>query len=231
MDQLEHIIGEIDARTLEIDEIDAHCSKTIKEMDAVKDKLATIATGVFSEFTARTGVAYHDESAALVSKAISDCRNEFAVLISKMRSQHSYLIHSIEKCEQELVALSEHIKESEAAKMAEEQVCQVLQSKANDSKSTLATLQAAVDQARSRLAEVDTDTLLKELRAAGAQQQAASKEVAMAEVEIEKALREREAVLKRCAVEQIYLPLLRGSLSDDQNYQVRVVYCWCWYDL
>lgn len=220
---MEHIISEVHSKQDDLDTIDSQCLKTVKEMEQVREKLASIADSIFAPFTKRTGVTYHEESNAELSRAVAECRAEFTNLIAKMRSQLSVVSAQLSKCEQDTANCTQTVREAELLKSELTANIDKLQSEESLQKAILEEISNRVEQLRQKLDQIDTDTHRKAVSQAASNRQALSKQVAMAELDIERALRERDQILRRCAVEQIYIPLLRGSLSDS-DFQVLMLY-------
>lgn len=218
------MISEINTKQDELGDIDAQCSKTVKEMDTVKGKLHSIADSILAPFFVNTlGLTNFSvqSDSTLISKLIAEHRAEFTGLIGKMKSQLGLVSTQLSKCEQDWVRSKEQVVEAERVHSELQFRLEQIQSRSNNN--LIDELTNQLTNLNSVIESIDTESHRKAVTEAAAQKQAIIRAVSMAELDIERALRERDQVLRRCAVEQVYIPLARGSLADS-DYSVPL-YC------
>jgi chromosome segregation ATPase len=193
-------------------------------METLTEKISAATSAIFADFSKRTGITQFDEnnSNSALTKKLAEFRSEFAVVSGKLSNQLSFILHSLEKVEQEVQTLRQTIAEGEKDLSQCKEESSKLDGKCATMNSKADIVRSEYQDIKSRLDAIDTDAAREKLTEILNKRNTVSKGLAMAEMDIEKMLRERDVILKQCAVEQVYLPLLKGSLSDS-SFQVLII--------
>lgn len=188
-------------------------------IEEVKSALAAIEDEVFADFCTRIGVSNIREYESMrygIPEEVIEQRAQFAAQRSRLETQLSFE-------RGQLSELSERLSK--------------LETMFSDDTKTLADLQSQISQATERVrqmnedlatsnAELQEQTALEDekqelidqlrakLEAKGRDVQSYLKEMSQLETELEKVHAERVAIFRKCKLEDIELPLVRGSMDD-----------------
>lgn len=188
-------------------------------IEEVKTALAAIEDEVFADFCTRIGVSNIREYESMrygTPEEVIEQRAQFAAQRSRLETQLSFE-------RGQLSELSERLSK--------------LETMFSDDTKTLADLQSQISQATERVrqmnedlatsnAELQEQTALEDekqelidqlrakLEAKGRDVQSYLKEMSQLETELEKVHAERVAIFRKCKLEDIELPLVRGSMDD-----------------
>ena len=215
-DQLEFVIDQLEEKKGELRSVDANCSSSIKEIEELKVKMDNVAAGVFKDFTKRTGIKYADmeHSNAAVQKQLIDHEAQFGTLSAKLQSQIAFLQDTALKLQVELeestLLFGKLVKERESVNFDLGKITQ----QQDLAKQNTANIEARLKEIDSKLEAVKLVEVKDLLQKINNGKQAAARDLSLAQIEIDKLVRERDSILRQCAMEQVYIPLLKGSLTD-----------------
>jgi structural maintenance of chromosome 1 len=201
---------------------------TIKQLEST---IAVIEDEVFAEFCSHIGVANIREYEAVqfsLSEEVTDRRDQFASQYSRLEAQLSF-----EKGQ--LDALAERLRKLERIQGNDTTTKSQIETELAGMSGKDATLKTKLEKSESSLKEqteleeqkqLEINDIRRSLEAKGKDVDAFMKEVTKVETEIEKIRAERISIFRKCKLEGIELPLVRGSMEDilveDANTQTSI---------
>ncbi len=212
----------IDKQTKEI----APKLKTAKsELEKLRRQMTTLETVVnreedriFATFCRRIGVdnirEYEERQVRLMERQ-TDAKLQFESQLARLKHQSNFERQQIETTQERLETLrqaiareSEKLRSRQAEKQGKQEELDGMLEEIEEMQSQLRELQAENQTKKATLEEKRTD-----LQKATRLLDTLSKEIAARNDEIERLGSERAAIYRRCRLEEIALPLLKGSLS------------------
>ncbi len=199
--------------------LNASTSRQQLQLAELKASIAAATERVFADFCRRAqlvSIAAFEEARAAASASATAKLAKFSTLAAKLESQITFLQRQIEDAQEAQAALQSQLAEQEAI------LNDLRKSKAKVDASQAVKLKALTElkgrqsglQAESVAASAELAELKRSTQNSNSATSRLSKEITGLECEIERCLQQRNALLKRCRMEEIDLPLSRGSLAD-----------------
>ncbi|KAK0550612.1 Structural maintenance of chromosomes protein 1 [Tilletia horrida] len=193
-------------------------AETTSQIDALEVVVNAAEDSVFNAFCARIGVENIREYEETQLKALqerSDEQVEYESQLARLAHQIKFEGEQVESIE-ERVATLKRTKDKEAEKLRKyEEDRTKLSTSMEGLEAELAESSSALEQLKAKHASKSSELEVakKESKKAASELNQVLKEVAAANVEIEKLGTERLNIYRRCRLEEIELPLLKGSLK------------------
>ncbi|KAI8886812.1 hypothetical protein K501DRAFT_243409 [Backusella circina FSU 941] len=198
-------------------------STALEQMSAaIKQLESTIGMTedeVFADFCSQIGVANIREYEAVqfsLSEEVTDRRTQFASQRSRLEAQLSFEKEQLEALAERLRKLERSLGNDSTTKSQIETELAGMSGKDTTLKTKLEKSEASLKK-QSELEEqkqLEINDIRRSLEAKGKDVDAFMKEVTKVETEIEKVRAERISIFRKCKLEGIELPLLRGSMED-----------------
>jgi len=217
--ELSHLAQEDALTGDEIAEMRQSTQKSQQEISSVQKQIYAAEERIFSQFCKQVGlksIRSYEEARAASQKDLADKTAKFTALIAKLSNQLTFIQKQQEDAKGRLVELS--------AKMeAEGEALQVLEKEKKIIDEQLAAKRSVLTEVKAHMAELEASTssandeLMALKRAVSEAQSSVNrirKEISAGECEIERRLETRNSLLKKCLVEEIDLPLARGTLHS-----------------
>lgn len=188
-------------------------------IERVKASVFTVEDEIFADFCSRIGVQDIREYKSLhfdLSAEVTEQRAAFAGQKSRLETQFSFEREQLAELSERLKNLEETYKADSEALQQLELESSTLADRVEKTKQELDTLNNELEQKTA--AEEERRQAVEELRRKledkGRDVESYLKEIAKYEAEVEKVSAERVAIFRKCKLEDIELPLSRGSMED-----------------
>ncbi|CAG9942140.1 unnamed protein product [Clonostachys rosea f. rosea IK726] len=200
----------------------AQLSKISKSVQKYRDAIARVEDQVFADFCSRLGysdIRAYDASQGKFEQEVSEKRTEYSVQKQRLESRlnwevtrHKETETRIKKIQDQIKSLKRDIKSYTSHK--EEIVDQLAQEQAELEalRETLEEYQAELQERSQKVSEAKAE-LQKRSRGIDSR----LKEITALESEVQKNNSSKSALLRRCRLEQIQIPLTEGSLENLPN--------------
>nr|WJN25071.1 condensin complex subunit [Tranzscheliella williamsii] len=209
----------------QVKEIEPKLRNARSELEKLQRQMSSLETivhreedQIFAPFCRRIGVdnirEYEERQVRLMERQ-SDARLQFESQLARLNHQANFEKQQIESTQERLATLRQAI-------VREEQKLQSWQNQKRGKQDELDGMLAEISEMQERLSELKAENEEKkaaleerrsELQKAGRLVDSLSKEVAARNDEIERLGSERASIYRRCRLEEIELPLLKGSLA------------------
>jgi len=220
--ELDHVKRQLKEWQPKLKEGEANLQKTRTSVEKFKTAIAQVEDKIFGDFCKRLGYsdirAYEAQQGSLEQEA-AERRAEFDTQKSRLQSDKSWQVSKqnelksrVEKLEAQAQRLAADIKSYEAEKaeieeaMAEDTTAiERLQEELEEAKEELATHTEKVSEAKSEVQKRSRDI------------ESRLKAISSLETEVQRNSASKFALLRRCRLEQVNVPLSSGSLDDIPN--------------
>ncbi|CAO3595495.1 unnamed protein product [Absidia cylindrospora] len=200
-----------------------HAQHSLQELDndigQVKQLLATVEDEVFDEFCSDIGVSTIRQYEELQFTLPDKVREQLAkhnTQRTRLQTQYSFEKEELESIKERLEKLTQSLKDTEQAQQRQQDELvsleELKQKLTNDLAVHETELQTQLELEQSKQRELDDLRLVLEEK--GRDMDAYLKEMTMVETSIEKIRAERIAIFRKCKLEDIYLPLISGTMDD-----------------
>ncbi|KAJ2783299.1 Structural maintenance of chromosomes protein 1 [Coemansia interrupta] len=188
------------------------------EREAVNARVLAAAEPIFAEFCARLGIPSLDafERQLLPATAASDERRlQFTTQLARLDSQCAFERKQLEAVEAQHSQLAQSLQTAQAALASLQAELQAEQQQMATSVTQIEALRTELAALRRRYGDACDDVQAARLGVEQGQREldAMSRELSAKATELARAMADRAAVLRRCKIEDIPLPLSRGSLQ------------------
>ncbi|CAO1631057.1 unnamed protein product [Parajaminaea phylloscopi] len=219
------LVTELDNTKRQIDDMDPKVGSAQAELKTLENEVAALQQTVdladdvvFAQFCQRVGISnireYEQKQLALLERQ-KDARLEFEVQMKRLQHQITFLTSQI-RTQEERLQLNERVRQKEQDRLAavadeRQQVRDTLEEITAEIVRREARLQSLKETQEEKAAELTAAK--RDLSRCSKALDAALKEIAALNDQIEKLSGQRSEVLRRCRLEEIDLPLRKGSLN------------------
>jgi structural maintenance of chromosome 1 len=189
------------------------------DIEQVKQVLALVEDDVFGEFCSSIGVTtirQYEELQFTLPDQVREQNAKYTTQRTRLQTQHSFEKQELESIQERLAKLTQSLHDSEQAQLRQQaelvSLDELRQKLTNDLVVYESELQTQIQLEQGKQQELDELRLLLEEK--GRDMDAYLKEMTSVESSIEKIRAERVAIFRKCKLEDINLPLIRGTMDD-----------------
>ncbi|ORY02505.1 cohesin complex subunit psm1 [Basidiobolus meristosporus CBS 931.73] len=227
--ELEHIDGELDELSPKLDQMSANIATFETEITRIKESIYHIEDSIFEEFCQSIGVSNvreYEESQLRSAQESAEMRMNFTIQRSRLQNQ-------LEFERQQLVETTERLSKLQSLLVLDQNALEGLTSQKETHIRESQAISNDISELRRELLSADTvfgdktdeiNQIKKQLNVVMRELDRLMKEMAAKESVIEKLNVERTSIFRRCKLEEIELPLARGSLEEvplDDSERIR----------
>ena len=217
--ELAHLDEEDAVIGAEIAEMQRSMQKSRQDIAAVQEQIYATQERVFAQFCKDVGldsIRAFEEARAASQKDLADKTAKFATLIAKLSNQSTFIQKQQEDAKARVADLNSQMEAEQEALQSLDQEKKVIDDQLASKRSVLNGVKAKMADLDASIAAAneETNAFKRAVTEAQADLTRIRKGIAAAECEIERRLETRNSLLKKCLVEEIDLPLARGSLHD-----------------
>jgi structural maintenance of chromosome 1 len=193
--------------------------KLSKKVQKYKEAIAQVEDQVFAGFCARLGysdIRTYESAQGKFEQEVSERRSEFSVQKQRLESRLSWEVtrhreteSRIKKAQEQIRALKRDVKSYTREKTEIEEELQQEQAEVEALQETLEEYKAELSERGQKVVEAKAE-LQKRSRSIDSR----LKEISSLEAEVQKNSASKSALLRRCRLEQIQIPLVKGSLDN-----------------
>ncbi|KAJ2109754.1 Structural maintenance of chromosomes protein 1 [Coemansia sp. RSA 922] len=189
-----------------------------EEQRQLSARIHTAARPIFAAFCDKLGIAsleVFEKSLLPATEAAGERRLQFATHLSRLENQLAFETQQLDEATAKLDHLTQFLQSTV-------ETLRLQQAELGREQSEMASLVAQIEGLRSELAVLsskysdatgEVHVARRELEQGQKELDAASKELGAKVTELERAVADKAAVLRRCKIEDIPIPLVRGSLQ------------------
>ena len=209
--ELEELQPKLESVTSEQSALRSSVESLQHAMDAIEDK-------IFADFCARTGLSnirQYEERQGALSRAAAQRRAEYTAQKARLQNHLSFEEATLHQTTDRIAKMEKSVARDQAALATFEEERTTLQAEVDTMIARIAALQSELDQERG-VADQKTDTVnqvKRELAQITKESENLAKALNSFDGEKERYIATRHALLRRCKLEEIDIPLLRGSLD------------------
>jgi structural maintenance of chromosome 1 len=217
--ELGHLASEDAAIAKEIAELTGSISRSQRDIAHVQAEIWSAHEGIFKGFCAKAKIASiqsFEDVRATGQRQVAEKSAKFTTLTAKLSNQLTFLTRQVSDAEARLQELDAQLaSETETMKTLEAEKA-VMDGKRGAKLKVVEDLRSKMTSHDSSMAESNEQLahLKKKVSEALQATSRVRKEITTVECELERRLETRNSLLKKCRLEEIDLPLLRGSLHD-----------------
>jgi structural maintenance of chromosome 1 len=204
------------------DEQAAKLENTRKTVQQFRDAIARVEDEVFSDFCSRLGytdIRSYEASQGKLEQEISEKRSQFEVQKQRLENRLTWEVSRHGNTETRITRMQEHVRrlkqdvkgytkekaDIEEAMKVDQDELETLQETLDEEKAELAEKNEKVGEARTELQKRSKDI------------EARQRDITALETTVQKNSASKSALLRRCRLEQIQIPLVEGTLDNLPN--------------
>lgn len=222
---------ELDQIRKEIDKIEPKLEKLVSSVQSktvaqqeVESKLHKIEDTVFDSFCRKMGVANirdFEEGQGAEQREIEQRRLEFDTNIAKYTNEITFETNQIKEIENRIAKLQQAIEDDSQVLEANTAELEAFNTETDKLQSELDEYNTSLDNANAVLSDraKEVEAAKKELVKASKELETGSKKMLALEAEVETLFAERVAILRKCKLEEIHLPLMGQNTIDDVSLE------------
>ena len=218
-EELVHILETLKQLKSECLNLTASMQKQQEESAGLKDAIRLKNEAIFSKFCSIAGIesiSAYEESQEAFSRESSEKAAKFTAVIAKLSNQLIFLQRQSEELSAQLAALELSVKEESKVLAGLNREKSLCDSRMNEKRKALQELKQVKDDQEAIVSEANNQVTeaKRSFQKFTSEVSKIKKEINSIECEIDKRLEIRYSLLKKCRLEEIDLPLSRGSLAD-----------------
>lgn len=193
--------------------------KQTVQFEALKQSIASKTESVFAEFCAEakiSSISAYEESQTVVRREINEKLSKFTGVSAKLSNQLTFLKRQREEIQAQIDEVVQSIQTESKVFTRLTKEKDSCDSKVGDKRRVLQDLLRRQEELKGALGEASelVDSAKRSNQRFSSELTRLGKEISSLECEIEKKLEVRYSLLKKCRLEEIDLPLAKGSLTD-----------------
>lgn len=218
-EELVHILETLKQLKIECSNLTSSMQKQQHEVDELKETIRLKNEKIFHNFCLSAGIesiSSYEESQEVFSRELSEKSAKFTGLIAKLSNQLIFLQKQSEDISSQAHDLETSLKEESKVLSSLNREKSLCDSRMNEKRKLLLELQKVKDDQEAIVSDAN-DQVSEAKRSSQkfvSEVSKIKKEINSIECEIDKRLEIRYSLLKKCRLEEIDLPLARGSLAD-----------------
>ncbi|CAO3599503.1 unnamed protein product [Absidia cylindrospora] len=189
------------------------------DIQQIKQHLSVVEDDIFGDFCGSIGVStirQYEELQFTLPDQVREQHAKYNTQRTRLQTQHSFEKEQLGSIRERLTTLITSLHKAEQAQQGYQAELVALEEQketwTNDGRTYEAELQVQLESEHAKQQEMDAIRLTLEEK--GKDMDAYLKEITVVENNIDKMRAERAAIFRKCKLEEIYLPLLSGTMDD-----------------